>query len=113
MVNKDLTSLSATMKCMIAGTLDEFENAVNTIRDMAIKEKESNRKDGNGFKITLLTYPKVTGDSSDSSNKGERLPMNGSIDEIGSDLERIKDMEVEHITFGYSFLPIGRNVKKK
>ncbi len=98
---------------MIAGTLDDFENAVNTIRDMAIKEKESNRKDGNEFKILLLTYPKVAGDSSDSNNKeDERLPMNGSIDEIGSDLERIKDMGVEHIIFGYSFLPIGRNVDK-
>jgi hypothetical protein len=31
---------------MIAGTLDDLENAINTIRDMAIKEKEkeSNRK---------------------------------------------------------------------
>ena len=38
--------------------------------------------------------------------------MHGSIDEIGSDLERIKDMGVEHVIFGYSFLPIGRNVDK-
>jgi hypothetical protein len=38
--------------------------------------------------------------------------MTGSIDEIGGDLRRIKDMEVEHIIFGYSFLPIGRNVDK-
>lgn len=60
-----------------------------------------------------MTYPKVAGDSSDSNNKeDERLPMNGSIEEIGSDLERIKDMGVEQIIFGYSFLPIGRNVDK-
>src|ERR671931_1155038 len=41
---------------MIAGTLDDFENAANTIRDMAIKgkEKESNTKDANGFKVILL-----------------------------------------------------------
>jgi alkanesulfonate monooxygenase SsuD/methylene tetrahydromethanopterin reductase-like flavin-dependent oxidoreductase (luciferase family) len=45
---------------MIAGTLDDFENAVNMIRDMAIKEKEANRKrkDEDGFKIILLTYPR-------------------------------------------------------
>lgn len=100
---------------MIAGTLDDFENAVNMIRDMAIKEKEANRKrkDEDGFKIILLTYPKVIENSSSSQHKeGERPPMTGTIDEIGSDLKRIKEMGVEHIIFGYSFLPIGRNIEK-
>ena len=98
---------------MIAGTLDAFESAVNMIRDMAIKEKESESKDANGFKVVLLTYPKVVEDGSSSHNKkDERPPMTGSIDEIGGDLRRIKDMGVEHIIFGYSFLPIGRNVDK-
>ena len=95
---------------------ESFENAANTIRDMAIKEKEkdSNRKkDANGFKVILLTYPKVVEDSSSSHNKEDkRPPISGTIDEIGSDLGRIKDMGVEHIIFGYSFLPIGRNVDK-
>jgi hypothetical protein len=56
---------------MIAGTLDDFEGAVNMIRDMAIKEKEkeSNIKDVNGFKVVLLTYPKVVEGSSSSHNK--------------------------------------------
>ncbi|HEU4445757.1 MAG TPA: LLM class F420-dependent oxidoreductase [Nitrososphaeraceae archaeon] len=99
---------------MIAGTLDDFEGAVNMIRDMAKeKEKESNRKDVNEFKVVLLTYPKVAeGSSSTHNKKGERPPMTGSVDEIGGDLRRIKDMGVEHIIFGYSFLPIGRNVNK-
>ena len=100
---------------MIAGTLDDLENAVNMIRDMAIKEKEANRKrkDEDGFKIILLTYPKVIENSSNSQHKeGERSPMTGTIDEIGSDLKRIKEIGVEHIIFGYSFLPIGRNIKK-
>jgi hypothetical protein len=100
---------------MIAGTLDDFENTVNTIRDMAIKEKEKevNRKDTDGFKVILLTYPKVAEDRSTSLNKEvERPPMNGTVDEIGSDLRRIKGIGIEHIIFGYSFLPIGRSVDK-
>jgi hypothetical protein len=100
---------------MIAGTLDDFENAVNTVSDMAtkVREKESNRKDANGFKMVLLTYPKVIEVSSDSKNKeDERHPMTGIIDEIGSDLRRIKAMGEEHVIFGFSFLPIGRNVDK-
>ena len=66
----------------------------------------------NRFEIILLTYPKMMEDSSSSKKEGKRSPMTGTIDEIGSDLERIKDMGVEHILFGYSFLPIGRNVDK-
>ena len=98
---------------MIAGTLDDFENAVNMIRDMATKEKEAHRNEENGFKIVLLTYPKVIENSSSSHNKEyERLPIMGTIDEIGNDLRRIKEVGVEHIIFGYSFLPIGRNVDK-
>jgi probable F420-dependent oxidoreductase len=98
---------------MIAGTLDDFENAFNMIRDMAIKEKEANRKDQNGFKIILLTYPKVIENSSSSHDKeDERPPMTVTIDEIGRRLRRIKEIGVEHIIFGYSFLPIGRNVDK-
>jgi probable F420-dependent oxidoreductase len=98
---------------MIAGTLDDFENTVNMVRDMAIKEKESNKKDANGFKMILLTYPKVIENSSSSHHKEhERPPITGTLDEIGSDLRRIKEMGVEHIIFGYSFLPIGRNVDK-
>jgi hypothetical protein len=36
--------------------------------------------------------------------------MTGTIDEIGGDLKRIKDIGVEHIIFGYSFLPTGNDV---
>jgi hypothetical protein len=56
----------------------DFERAVNTIKDIAIneKEKESIRKriDANGFKVILLTYPKVPEDSSSSHNKEDERP---------------------------------------
>jgi hypothetical protein len=87
---------------MIYGTLDNFENTINTIKDMANEEKEAN-KDANIFKVILLTYPKVVEEDSNSSIKEEdkRPPMTGTIDEIGSDLKRIKDMGIEYIIFGY------------
>jgi hypothetical protein len=57
--------------------------------------------------MVLLTYPKVIEVSSGSKNKEDQWPpMTGSIDEIGSDIRRIKAMGVEHIIFGFSFLPI-------
>ncbi len=38
--------------------------------------------------------------------------MTGTIDQIGDDIRRIKDIGVEHVIFGYSFRPIGRDVDK-
>jgi hypothetical protein len=93
---------------MIVGSLENFENTMNTIKDMANKQAN---KDANRFKIILLTYPKVTEDPSPSKEDHQRPPLTGTIDEIGGDLKRIKDMGVEHIIFGYNFLPIGKDVK--
>jgi hypothetical protein len=31
---------------------------------------------------------------------------------IGSDIQRVKDMEVDHIVFVYNFRPIGRSVNE-
>jgi hypothetical protein len=36
--------------------------------------------------------------------------MTGTIDKVGGDIKRIKDMGVEHIIFGYSSLPKGNDV---
>jgi alkanesulfonate monooxygenase SsuD/methylene tetrahydromethanopterin reductase-like flavin-dependent oxidoreductase (luciferase family) len=78
---------------MIVGSLEDFENTINTIRDQAHKEAN---KDEDSFKIILLTYPNVITEKSDSisskdkqvrEGQGQRSPMNGSMDEIGSDLE--------------------------
>ena len=46
------------------------------------------------------------------SNDKNRFPLSRTIDEIGSDIQRIKDMEVDHIIFGYNFLPIGGDTTK-
>jgi hypothetical protein len=48
------------------------------------------------FKVILLTYPKVIEDSSSSKKEDQRPPMTGTIDEVGDDVKRIKDMGVEH-----------------
>jgi probable F420-dependent oxidoreductase len=102
---------------MIYGSLENFERTFNTVMDMANLEKEKgkgkgNKETKNGFKVILLTYPKVVekGERNPSEKENQRLPMTGTIDDIGSDLKRIKDMGVEHVIFGYSFGPIGREV---
>ena len=63
--------------------------------------------------MVVLSYPNVLDSSSQgSSSSQQRLPMSGTIDQIGSDIDRIKAMGAEHIIFGYAFSPLGRDVKK-
>jgi hypothetical protein len=42
----------------------------------------------------------------------KRFPFTGTIDQIGDDIKRIKQMDIDHIVFGYNFIPIGRDVNK-
>lgn len=90
-----------------AGALDlEYvENTIKTIKDMANKTN----KDPNKFEVILLTYPNII-DSKNQSNEGQRFPLTGTIDNIDSDIQRIKQMGVGHIIFGYNFVSIGRDV---
>lgn len=60
----------------------------------------------------MYSYVKFNWFKSSSSNDKNRFPLSGSIDQIGSDIQRIKAMGVDHIVFGYNFVPIGRDVTK-
>jgi hypothetical protein len=90
----------------------------NTIK--AIKEKASRaNKDQSIFKTILLTYPNVIESQSKSNASNgppttgsQRFPLTGTMDEVSSDLKRIKQIGVEHIIFGYNFISIGRDVDK-
>ena len=100
---------------LIGGPLDYLENTINALKDKANKAN----KDQNSFKTILLTYPNLTESSSqsDTSNvssptKTQRFPLTGTIDEIAVDLKRIKGIGVEHIIFGYNFIPTGKDVNR-
>lgn len=42
-----------------------------------------------------------------SHEDGQRTPLAGTIDEIGHDIKRIKEIGISHIIFGFNFSPIG------
>ena len=95
----------------IAGSvpLEQQEQAINGLREAARKAN----KDASNIRIFVLSYPNVLDSSSQSSSSNQpRSPMSGTIDQIGSDIDRFKAMGAEHIIFGYAFSPIGRDVKK-
>ncbi|HZC21194.1 MAG TPA: hypothetical protein VE223_06085, partial [Nitrososphaeraceae archaeon] len=59
--------------------------------------------------------PNIDFDSKNQStttNQEQRFPLTGTIDQVGSDIQRIKKMEIDHIVFGYNFIPIGRDLDK-
>ena len=95
---------------VVGGPIEYLENTMNTIKDMASKAS----KDPNNFEVILLTYPNIV-DSKEkdltSANESTRFPLTGTIDEIGSDIQRIKRIGgINHIIFAYNFVSIGRDV---
>jgi probable F420-dependent oxidoreductase len=89
--------------------LEQQEQAINGLRETARKAN----KDPSNIRIFVLSYPNVLDSSQSSSSSNQpRSPMTGTIDQIGSDIDRFKAMGAEHIIFGYAFSPLGRDTKK-
>lgn len=96
---------------VVGGPLEYLDNTIKTIKDIANKAN----KDPNKFKVILLAHLNVALDpksQSTTTNEDQRFPFTGTIDQIGNDIKRIKQMDIDHIIFGYVFVPIGRDVNK-
>jgi len=94
---------------VVGGPLEYIDNTINAIKDVA---KKAN-KDPNNFKVVLLAHLNIALDSKSQSTKtkeDQRFPFTGTIDQIGDDIKRVKQMDIDHIVFGYVFIPIGREV---
>jgi probable F420-dependent oxidoreductase len=94
------------------GPLEQLEQTINSLREDARKAN----KDPSKIRIFALTYPNVLDSShstsSSSSSEQQRLPMTGTIDQIGTDINQIKAMGIEHIIFGHAFSPVGQDMRK-
>jgi probable F420-dependent oxidoreductase len=97
---------------VVGGPLEYLDNTIKTIKDIANKAN----KDPNKFKVILLAHLNVALDSKSQSttttDEDQRFPFTGTIEQIGNDIKRIKQMDIDHIIFGYVFVPIGRDVNK-
>jgi probable F420-dependent oxidoreductase len=91
------------------GPLEQLEQAISGLREAARKAN----KNPSDIRVVVLSYPNVLDSYSQSSSSNQqRSPMSGTIDQIGTDIDRIKAMGAEHIIFAYAFSPIGKDVKK-
>ena len=84
------------------------QSVVNNFRNEITKTN----KDSTNFKIILLAYPYLQENTSNSDNNVDRPTLTGTIDEIGDDIRKIKDLDVDHIIFAYNFSPIGKDIDK-
>jgi len=92
---------------VVGGPLEYTENFIKDLKEQA----SQTNKNPDHFRIIMMTYPNVKEDISSKDDKN-RFPLSGTIDQIGSDIQRVKGMGVDHIIFGYNFLPIGRDVAR-
>jgi probable F420-dependent oxidoreductase len=91
----------------IGGPLEHLERPMKMIKENAIRAN----KDPKDFQVILLTFPSLVDSNSQSTHEeGQRTPLTGTIDEIGYDLKRIKEIGISHIIFGFNFSAIGANI---
>src|SRR5262245_55166038 len=94
------------------GPLEQLEQAIYALREDARKAN----KDPSKICIFVLADKNMLDSSSASSPSSsleqQRLPMNGTIDQIGTDINEIKAMGAEHIIFGHAFSPTDQDMKK-
>jgi probable F420-dependent oxidoreductase len=84
---------------VLIGSFEYFANSLKMFND-AIK-KSSKRTIRSDFDLTILTYPYLFTSSSENdhnNNNNNRPPMTGrTIDEIGSDLSKLKSFGVDRV----------------
>ena len=76
---------------VLVGSFEYFTNSIKMFND-SVEKSSRTRKD---FDLTILTYPYLMKSGSETSN---RTPMTGrTIDEIGSDLSKLKSFGVDRV----------------
>jgi probable F420-dependent oxidoreductase len=98
---------------VVGGPLEYIDNTIKAIKDIA---KKAN-KDPNNLRVILLAHLNIALDSksqstSSKTNENQRFPFTGTIDQIGNDIKRVKQMDIDHMVFGYVFIPLGRDVDR-
>jgi hypothetical protein len=60
----------------------------------------------------LYSYPNIVGSKNQSTNEGQRFTLTGTIDRACNDLQRMKQMAINHMIIGYNFIAIGSDLDK-
>jgi hypothetical protein len=107
-------SLVLSTMPMVGWPLDFLHNSIKSLRDEA---RKANRNPDE-IKVLTLTFPQIimsegkkdTNNNSKGGGKSQHLPLTGTIEEIGRDIQRIKEMGVDHIMFAVIGLGLDKVV---
>jgi probable F420-dependent oxidoreductase len=90
--------------------LERLENNIKILKDKAAKAS----KNPNEFRIIVLLYPgRYSNSNKEKEVSNSRISFTGTIDEMGNELQKIKEMGVvDHVIFSYNFSSEGRDIEK-
>ena len=86
--------------------LNQLEQQIIALKEVARKHDKDPSKVG----IYLVSYPTIV-ESSPASNE-LRIPMTGTIEQIGSDIEQLNIIGTDHLILGHIFSPLTKDVRK-
>lgn len=87
---------------VVRNNLDQLQITLNLLNQKVV-EADKNPDD---FELILIIYPNVK----QISEKENRLPFTGSIEQVGNDIERLKEMNIGHVILNYNRSAIQNNM---
>ena len=84
----------------VNGPLEYLANSIKVLRDQAVKANNSSRNPDE-LEIATLVFPQIDTSPTKQNNTNKKATLSGTIDEVGSDLRKIKKMGADHVIFGF------------
>lgn len=88
---------------VVRNNLDQLKITLSLLNQKVLEAE----KNPNDFKIILIIYPHVR----QFSERESRIPFSGSIEQVGNDIELLKEMNVGHVILNYNRSPIQNDMK--
>ena len=100
--------------CVVRDSLDQVKSYIDKIRNECYKAK----RDPKDIHIVAILYPNIIDSSYNTDNKerDEEEPkhrqqlLSGNIDQIGKDLQEIREIGVDHAILNFNRSPISNNI---
>jgi probable F420-dependent oxidoreductase len=87
---------------VVRNNLDQLKITLSLLNQKVLEAE----KNPNDFEIILIIYPNLR----QFSQKESRIPFSGSIEQVGNDIEMLKEMNVGHVILNYNRSPIQNDM---
>jgi hypothetical protein len=94
--------------CVVRNSLDEVKSNINKIKDECYKINIYPRD----IHTAAILYPNVIYSDYTEEERQQRHFLNGSIDQVGKDLQEVKKTGIDHAILNYNRSIISDNIGK-